>query len=311
MTTDSFKFQTSDGIAIYTNKWLPENTSQLKAIVQISHGMAEHSDRYKRFAEALCANNIGVYANDHRGHGKTAGSVEKLGYFADRNGWDLVVDDMNQLTQIIKKSHPGIPIFLFGHSMGSLLSREYLFSYSREINGVILSATAGDPGLLGNVGIFISKLESLLRGKKAKSPFLDKLSFGKFNTAFKPNRTAFDWLSRDNAEVDKYVDDPYCGTVFTAGFFHDMLKGIKSINTDSNIQKVSRDLPIYLIAGDKDPVGENTRGVLQVFNAYQKAGIKDLTKKFYTDARHEILNETNRQEVFTDIISWIELRITA
>lgn len=309
MTSDAFTFQSQDGIAIYSNKWLPKNTNQLRAIVQISHGMAEHSERYKRFAEALCLNNIGVYANDHRGHGKTAGSIENLGYFADTNGWGKVVDDMKSLTTIIKDNHPGLPVFLFGHSMGSLLSREYIFSYSKDISGVILSATAGDPGMLGNVGILVSKLESLLRGKKAKSPFLDKLSFGKFNTAFKPNRTAFDWLSRDNEEVDKYINDPYCGTVFTAGFFNDMLKGIKNINTQSNIEKISKTLPIYLTSGEKDPVGENTKGVLKVLQAYKKAGIEDLNYKFYPEARHEILNETNYKKVFTDLINWLDFHI--
>jgi alpha-beta hydrolase superfamily lysophospholipase len=214
---------------------------------------------------------------------------------------------MKNLTSIIKENHPAIPVFLFGHSMGSLLSREYVFSFSHKINGLILSATAGDPGFLGNLGIIISKLESLLRGKKTKSTLLDKLSFGKFNTAFKPNRTAFDWLSRDNAEVDKYIEDPYCGTVFTAGFFNDMLKGIKSINKFSNIQKVSKDLPVYLFAGAKDPVGDNTKGVMQVINTYKKAGIRDLSFKFYEDARHEMLNEINRVEVFADVINWIEL----
>ncbi|MFH1000584.1 MAG: alpha/beta hydrolase [Bacteroidota bacterium] len=307
MNSATFTFKASDGKEIFSRKWLPEQTENLKAIVQISHGMAEHSERYKRFAEALTASNIGVYANDHRGHGQTAGKIENLGYFADSNGWLRVVEDMKNLTSIIKENHPAIPVFLFGHSMGSLLSREYVFSFSHKINGLILSATAGDPRFLGNLGIIISKLESLLRGKKTKSTLLDKLSFGKFNTAFKPNRTAFDWLSRDNAEVDKYIEDPYCGTVFTAGFFNDMLKGIKSINKFSNIQKVSKDLPVYLFAGAKDPVGDNTKGVMQVINTYKKAGIRDLSFKFYEDARHEMLNEINRVEVFADVINWIEL----
>jgi alpha-beta hydrolase superfamily lysophospholipase len=310
MTTATFTFQASDGKDIFTNKWLPEKTSDLKAIVQISHGMAEHSERYKRFAEALTASNFGVYANDHRGHGQTEGNIEKLGYFADNNGWGQVVDDMKNLTNIIKNNHPGIPVFLFGHSMGSLLSREYIFTNSKEINGVILSATAGDPGFLGNLGIIISKLESYIRGKKAKSTLLDNLSFGKFNTAFKPNRTAFDWLSRDNAEVDKYIEDPFCGTVFTAGFFNDMLKGIKNINNYSNIKKIPKDLPIYLFAGAKDPVGDNTKGVLNVINTYKKAEIEDLSHKFYEEGRHEMLNEINRKEVFTDIIKWLELHLT-
>ena len=310
MTTATFRFQASDGKEIFTNKWLPENLADIKAIVQISHGMAEHSARYKRFAEALNAVNIGVYANDHRGHGKTAGNIENLGYFADFDGWNRVVEDMKNLTAIIKKNHPGVSVFLFGHSMGSLLSREYIFSSSEEINGVILSGTAGNPGLLGNVGILVSKIESLLHGKKTKSPLLDKLSFGKFNVAFKPNRTTFDWLSRDNAEVDKYIADPYCGTVFTSGFFNDMLKGIKNINRFSNIEKISTSLPIHLIAGAKDPVGDNTKGVVEVLNTFKKAGIEDVSYKFYEDSRHEILNEINRKEVFADLIDWIENHIS-
>jgi alpha-beta hydrolase superfamily lysophospholipase len=309
MKTDPFTFLASDGKEIYTNKWLPEKTDKLRAIVQISHGMAEHSSRYKRFAEALAAADFGVYANDHRGHGQTAGKIENLGYFADNNGWQRVVEDMKDLTLVIKKNHPDLPVFLFGHSMGSLLTREYLFTYSQEIDGAILSGTAGDPGLLGSVGILVSKLESLLRGKKTKSPLLDKLSFGKFNNAFKPNRTTFDWLSRDEAEVDKYIADPYCGTVFTAGFFNDMLKGIKNINKFSNIQKMPKNMPIYIFSGAFDPVGENTKGVSKLINTFEKAGMEDITSKFYKDGRHEMLNELNRKEVFTDVIHWVELHL--
>ena len=309
MKTEPFTFQASDGKEIYTNKWLPDKTESIKAIVQISHGMAEHSTRYKRFAEALTAANFAVYANDHRGHGKTAGKIENLGYFADSNGWQRVVEDMKELSLHIKENHPGIPIFLFGHSMGSLLTREYLFTYSQEIDGAILSGTAGDPGLLGSIGILVSKLESFLRGKKTKSSLLDKLSFGKFNNAFKPNRTAFDWLSRDEAEVDKYIADPYCGTVFTAGFFNDMLKGIKNINCFSNIQKMPKKLPIYLFSGAYDPVGENTKGVSKLINTFKKAGMEDITSKFYKDGRHEMLNETNREEVFSNVIQWVGLHL--
>ena len=235
MIANTFTFKGSDGKEIFSHKWLPENESEITAVVQIAHGMAEHSARYKRFAKKLTANNFGVYANDHRGHGQTAGTIENLGYFADNNGWDLVVNDINQLTTIIKNSHPNIPVFLFGHSMGSFLCRDYMFTFRDNVAGVILSATACDPGLLGNVGIVISKIESMLRGKKAQSPLLDNLSFGSFNKTFKPNRTKFDWLSQDDAEVDKYVDDPFCGTVFKAGFFKDLLKGIKKINTTFSI----------------------------------------------------------------------------
>ena len=306
MTTDTFTFKGSDGKEIFSHKWLPDNNAEIKAVVQIAHGMAEHSARYERFAQYLTENNFGVYANDHRGHGQTAGTIENLGYFADNKGWDLVVNDMNQLTTIIKNDHPNVPVFLLGHSMGSFLSRDYIFTYPDNINGVILSATACDPGLLGYAGIIISKVESLIRGKEAPSPLMDNLSFGSFNKAFKPNRTKFDWLSRDDAEVDKYVDDPFCGTVFKAGFFNDLVKGIKKINRASNIQDIPKKLPVYLFSGSDDPVGAFSKGVNKVYQAYKEAGISDLNIKFYKNGRHEMLNETNRTQVYKDIIDWIE-----
>ncbi|MCK5097818.1 MAG: alpha/beta hydrolase [Desulfobacteraceae bacterium] len=306
MITDTFKFKGSDGKEIFSHKWLPENGTKLQAIVQIAHGMAEHSARYQRFAEMLTENNFGVYAHDHRGHGQTAGTIENLGYFADNNGWDLVVSDMNQLTKTIKNNHRHVPVFLFGHSMGSFLSRDYIFTYPGNINGVILSATACDPGLLGYVGIIISKIEGMLRGRKAQSPLMNSLSFGSFNKPFKPNRTDFDWLSRDNAEVDKYIDDPFCGTVFKAGFFNDLVKGIKKINKPSNINSTPKDLPVFFIAGSNDPVGDFSKGVKKVYQDYEKAGMNNLSIKFYEDGRHEMLNETNRKEVFKDIINWLE-----
>lgn len=311
MIADTFTFKGSDGKGIYTHKWLPDSGQEIKAVVQIAHGMAEHSARYERFAETLTASGYGVYANDHRGHGQTAGAIEDLGLYADDNGWDLVVSDMSRLTTIIKEAHPALPVFLFGHSMGSFLARDYMFTYGDTIDGVILSSTGGDPGMLGSAGIMVSKIESILRGKNAQSPFMDKLSFGSFNKAFKPNRTSFDWLSSVDEEVDKYVNDPYCGTVFKAGFFNDLLKGIKKINKTSNIKKIPQTLPVYLFSGTNDPVGDFTKGVKQAYKSYEKAGIKDLSLKFYENGRHEMLNEVNREEVYQDIISWFENHLPA
>ena len=302
-------FKALDGTKIFYHQWLPKEKESIKAIVQIAHGMAEHSDRYSRFAEALTKKGFAVYANDHRGHGQTAGSLENVGYFADENGWKLVLEDMHKLTETIKRNHPGMPVFLFGHSMGSFLSRNYIFLYGSEIKGVILSGTGGDPGLLGKIGHFVAKRESKKKGKKFRSPLLKKMSFGKFNDAFKPNRTDFDWLSRDEAEVDKYVDDPYCGGDFTAWFYQDLLFGLRVVNNPKNTKMVPKDLPIYLFSGDRDPVGNNTKGVIQIFNAYQRAGIKDVTCKFYQDGRHEMLNETNKEEVFKDVIEWLNNHI--
>jgi alpha-beta hydrolase superfamily lysophospholipase len=306
MKSETFTFKTKDNENIFTYKWLPDNEKDIKAIVQLAHGMAEHGKRYERFSEALNGSGYGVYINDHRGHGKTAGSLEALGFFADENGWDLVIDDMHQLTGIINETFPGLPVFLLGHSMGSFLSRNYIYRYGNELKGVILSGTAGDPGLLGALGILVAKRECKKKGKKTKSLLLDKLSFGSFNKAFKPARTDFDWLSRDPEEVDKYINDPYCGEVFTAGFYLDLLEGMKKINLQSNTNRVPKDLPIFLFAGDMDPVGKNGKGVKQIFKAYEKAGIRDVSCKLYKDGRHEMLNEINREEVFNDIIKWLD-----
>jgi alpha-beta hydrolase superfamily lysophospholipase len=306
MMSDTFRFKTDDGAEIFVRKWLPEETEPPKAVVQIAHGMAEHSKRYERFAGALVDAGYAVYANDHRGHGETAGSLDNIGYFADENGWSLVAGDMLSLTRIIKKEHPDVPVFLFGHSMGSLLSRSYILSHADEIKGVIISGTGGDPGLLGTIGMLITKLEIWRKGKKYRSPILTKMSFGDFNKPFRPNRTEFDWLSRDEAEVDKYVDDPYCGGMFTAGFFLDMLTGLAEVNNAQRIRNVPSDLPIYIFSGDKDPVANDTKGVRQVYEAFKTAGVNDVVLKFYEGGRHEMLNETNREEVHQDIIEWLD-----
>ncbi len=305
MKCDTFTYKAADGTRIFAYRWAPGSKDNIKAALQIAHGMAEHGARYERFAGELVKAGYAVYVNDHRGHGKTAGSLENVGFFAEVEGWNKVVDDMHVLTAIIKKENPKVPVFLLGHSMGSFLSRNYAMLHGGDIKGLILSGTAGDPGLLGKVGLFVAKREAARKGKKTKSPLLDKLSFGAYNKAFKPNRTKFDWLSRDNAEVDKYVADPYCGDVFSAGFFCDLVSGLAFISDNGNVAKIPRELPIYLFSGSMDPVGAKTKGVLQVYNSLVKAGIRDVTYKFYQDGRHEMLNETNRDEVFKDVIAWL------
>lgn len=305
MEIKSFVFTSKDRTSIYVNKWTPNEATKPKAIVQIAHGMAEHIERYSDYAKALTNEGYIVYGNDHRGHGKTAGSNENLGFFADENGWDLVVEDMHELTNIIKIENPKLPIFLFGHSMGSFLSRTYMQRYGKDVNGVILSGTGGNSGLLGNVGILLAKREIKKNGKRFRSKKMDKLSFGSFNNAFKPNRTGFDWLSRDTKAVDKYIEDPLCGQIFTTGFFYDMLYGLKKLMKKKYIKKTPKDLPIFFISGDKDPVGKNTKGVYQAIKTYKKIGIKDISYKFYKDSRHEILNEINKEEVYNDIIEWL------
>lgn len=306
MQASTHSLTTSDGTPLHVYRWLPDEAP--RAVVQVAHGMAEHAGRYERFAEALTAAGYAVYADDHRGHGQThPSSGADHGYFADQGGWDRVVTDLHEVTRLARdEQEDGLPVFLFGHSMGSFLSRAYAIRWGGDLAGLVLSGTAGDPGALGRIGGAIAGLEARIRGRRNRSPLMDKLTFGQYNAAFKPNRTQFDWLSRDEAEVDKYIADSEAGNVFTSGFFSDLLSGLAWISNDANVARIPADLPVLLVAGELDPVGAKSKGVRQVEAQLRRAGVRDVTSIFYPGARHEILNETNRDEVTADVIAWLE-----
>ncbi|GAB3580516.1 lysophospholipase [Calidifontibacter terrae] len=308
MRSDTFLLDTHDSTPVFVRRWLPNGEPH--SVVQIAHGMAEHSGRYARFAEALTNAGYTVYADDHRGHGETAPDRKDVGYFADQNGWDAVADDLHVLTDQIHSNHPGLPVVLFGHSMGSFLSRTYATRWSGDISALVLCGTAGPAGPLGVVGKGIAKAQAKLRGARHTSGLMNTLTFGQYNSAFKPNRTDFDWLSRDPAEVDKYIADPHCGNVFTAGFYADMIGGLQHANSAEEMKKIRRDLPILVISGSKDPVGANGKGVEAVAAALRTAGVTDVTLTLYPDARHELLNETNRDEVTADVLRWMGTHLT-
>ncbi|MGV1007666.1 MAG: alpha/beta hydrolase [Dermatophilaceae bacterium] len=301
---------TPDGVDLFLYSWEPDD-GQPKAIVQIVHGMAEHAARYEHVARALTDAGYAVYANDHRGHGHTAGSVEAMGHLADDDGWHKTTEDLLLVLRRATAEHPGIPVFMVGHSMGAILARTFAITHGRELDGLVLSAAGGDPGLLGRVAQVIALVERQVRGRRTRSPMLDKLTFGSFNSSFKPNRTDFDWLSRDEAQVDKYIADPWCGNISTTGFFVDLLSGVYFVNSSDNIARVPKDLPIYLVAGALDPVGDKTAGVRQTAEQYRHAGVTDVTEQYYEGAHHEIFNETNRDEVIADVVSWLDAHLTA
>ena len=304
MKVENFTFKDKGNLEIFVYKWLPDEKLQVKGVVQIAHGMAETAGRYGGLASILTENGFMVYANDHRGHGKTAGETSKLGELGE-DGFNKMVENMKELNEIIKKENSNLPIFLLGHSMGSFLTQRYICLYGSGLKGAILSGSCGKQGVMIDVGRLIAKGEIKKIGRGGKSNKLDKLSFGSYNNSFKPNRTAFDWLSRDNNEVDKYIVDPFCGTVFTAGFFYDFLGGLKCIADKREIKNVPMDLPIYIFSGDKDPVGKYGKGVLKLVKTYKQHGIEDLSYKLYKDGRHEMLNEINKEEVMADVIKWL------
>jgi alpha-beta hydrolase superfamily lysophospholipase len=240
-----------------------------------------------------------LYANDHRGHGITAGSVDKIGYFEDGHFWNDTIDDLAKLTSIAQQENPGLPIFILGHSMGSFLLRDYLTKSKASFKGAILSGTGGDPGMLGKVGKLVAKLLASINGRKDRSEFLRSISFGKFNTKA-------DWISRDEQVVDLYVNDDKCSKTFTSGFWIDILEGVLRINKKQAFDNTPKDLPIYMFSGQRDPVGDFGKGVTEVYQKFKKAGITSIECMLYPDARHEMLNETNRNEVITSMVSWMK-----
>ncbi|MCB2339705.1 alpha/beta hydrolase [Clostridium estertheticum] len=308
MISESFTFEGKDGLEIFVYKWMPDVDMKVKGVVQLAHGMAETAARYEDFANDLTKNGFVVYANDHRGHGETAGKIEILGELGE-DSFNSMVEDMHRLNNIIKEENMSLPIFLFGHSMGSFLTQRYICLYGSELKGVIFTGTCGKRAIIVDIGRIASKVEIIRKERNAKSINLNKLIFGSNNNFFKPNRTLFDWLSRDNKEVDKYIENPYCGAIFTAGFFYDFLSGLKSAANAREIKNIPNNLPIYIFGGDKDPVGKNGKGALKLVKTYENHGARDLTYKLYKDGRHEMLHETNKDEVTTDIIKWINAHL--
>jgi alpha-beta hydrolase superfamily lysophospholipase len=300
MPGSEVEFRGDDGERLLLRRWLPEG--RVRAIVQIAHGLAEHSGRYARVAAALNAAGYGVYANDHRGHGPKSTTAD-LGHFADEGGWDKVVGDLWTLNRLIAKEQPGVPIIFLGHSLGSFLGRSFIAKHSDALAGAALSGSNGKPPLIATLGRAIARAERLRLGRRGKSELIIKMWFGDFNKAFQPARTHFDWLSRDEKEVDAYVADPFCGFPFTTQLAIDVLDALPYVTGPESLAAIRRDMPVYVFSGERDPVGANIQGLIADLKA---AGFVRLTTRIYANARHETLNELTRDEVTRDLIAWLD-----
>lgn len=299
-TRTDFYFTSSTGdCEIHAAKW---EGAEKRAVFQINHGMAEHIERYEGFAEFLADNGFIVYANDHIGHGKSINDTYKLGFFGmDNTEGAVFADDCKLLTDIAKEENPGLPYFFFGHSMGSFVARRYAALYGDGINGLAVCGTGG-PNPACGIAILLDDIISKFKGVEADGKFINTLAFGSYNKRTE-KVTEFDWLTKDTDIVDKYINDPLCGFLFSNRGFRDMLSLLKFVNSADCYNATRKDLPIFLVAGAEDPVGPYGKGVETVYNTYLKNG-NPAEIKLYEGDRHEILNELDKDQVMADILTW-------
>lgn len=281
--------------------WKPNGKP--KAIVQILHGMAEHIDRYNVFADHLTRSGFIVCGNDHAGHGESINAKKTYGFFAEKDGPDHLLQDIHALRTYIQSKYPGIPFFILGHSMGSLLGRLYLTRFDMSAGFICMGTSGGN--IFTTCGIYAASLTMKIKDKYTPSKFLQTLAFGNFNRKIHPQRTSNDWLSRDEKEVDKYNEDKKCGFTFTASGYSDLFKIVKAVSSEKWYKAVP-DMPIFLISGTADPVGNYGKGVIKVSEKLKYPGRKHIQTILYKDARHEILHEINREQVYEDIRGWVE-----
>ena len=302
-------FTASDGEIICYYKWESYKKSASRGVVQIAHGIGEHAGRYDALAHRLQQEGFTVYANDHRAHGKTAEIKRLFGFYDGADYFKDAVDDMHTLAQLMKIEHPDEKFILFGHSMGSLLSRKYALTYGNEIDALILSGTANFIKGLGHFGLVATKAVTAVRGRERGNETLRALFFDEFNKKFKPNRTKLDWISSDEKAVDDFEADPYRIENFSLGVFADIISNSRKLNQKDAFVNIPDELPVLIFSGDQDPVGEMGKGVTIVADNFKKYGNQDLTFLLYEGGRHEMLNEKNSDEVEEDIIAWLDTHI--
>ncbi len=292
-----------DGHRILMTRWQPSGGAAPAAVVQILHGLGEHLGRYERFAEACCKAGLAVIGHNHRGHGPHT-AADDLGHFADRDGWNKVVDDAIEVQRFAGRAWVDKPVVLLGHSMGSYIAQSVVAREPDRLAALVLSASTLSPRLQLWSARLLARLAICHHGGRHRSAFLNRLGLGSFNKRFTPNRTDFDWLSRDDAEVDRYIADPLCGFKLSNRFWYDLLGGLLEISSPETLRRIPTNLPILITGGEVDPVG-GKRGMRQLMQAYERTGHQRLTLKMYAGGRHEMLNETNREEFTQDVLGWL------
>ncbi len=298
-----FSFPVRKNTSIHCCQWIPEG--EVRGVIQIVHGIAEYAARYDELAKVFTDHGFVVVADDHMGHGGSISEEIPQGCFAD--GWLTAVSDTYRLLCMTKEEYPDVPYFIYGHSMGSFMTRTLLYTYpDAGLSGAVISGTGWMPPVVLKSGRAVCKMEAKKKGENNTSPMINKLMFGNYNKGFDNPRTPLDWLSRDEKEVDKYIADPLCGFDASIGLAYEMLGGMLMNQDRKNLDKMPKDLPVLFVSGDADPVGSNGKGVRQAFEAFRKIGMKDVTLKLYPGGRHEMHNEINRTELHADVLAFLD-----
>ena len=303
-----FTFDSRDGMTkIHAVRWIPEG--KVLCILQVVHGMAEYIERYEALAQYLGEKGILVTGDDHLGHGKSVGADGTYGYFCEQDPATVVVRDVHRLKKMTQEEYPGVPYVILGHSMGSFIARNYLFKYGTGIQGAVICGTGSQPKALVKVCKLQAAVQSLFLGSKHTAKLMDKLAFGNYNQKIADAKTPFDWLCTDKAVVDAYMEDNLCGFTFTVNGFQTLFTLIDRLNQEENLLLMPKELPVYFIAGDKDPVGNYGEGVKKAFEDFKQAGMERISIKLYPGDRHELLNEKDKYKVYEDLYPWIMERV--
>lgn len=307
MDRATFLHRLGDGHQAFVYRWLPQGRP--RGVVQIVHGMAEHAARYERLAQALTGAGYAVYAQDLPGHGHTARAPDERGHFGDAEGWQGTLSAINSVRGLIERELDNPPHVMLGHSMGSFLLQDYVIQHGQQLGGAVFSAACGDLGPLRPLALALLQAESLWRGERHRSALAEQLTFKDFNRRFRPTRTDFDWLSRDPAEVDKYVADPLCGFRCSVSLWLDLLRLGKRLADPERLERVPKSLPVLLIAGEDDPACRGAKGPRALERHYRGAGLSDVTVQLYPEGRHELFNDLCRDAVTADLIGWLDRRV--
>lgn len=307
MIKNEFYYDSRDGKSkLHAVRYTPDDLNQVRGVVQIVHGMAEYVERYEELARFLTERGLVVTGEDHLGHGKSVGKDGKYGYFCEQDPATVLVRDVHRLKKATQVDFPNVPYVIMGHSMGSFITRNYMFRYGTGISAVIIMGTGMQSKAILAASKAVAGLQRVFCGAEHKSKLIDKLAFGGYNRKIENPRTPFDWLSRDNDRVDQYIADPLCGFLFTVNGFRTLFELISRLHVPENLSRIPKKLPVLMVSGTADPVGDYGKGVRKAYDTLAGAGLENISLHLFEEGRHELMNEINRDEVMQYLYGWLE-----